>query len=130
MKPSHWPDWLVDTWAKSSIDGVEPGESLADHTRLVLERFADLVHLRPHLATYLEAPRLWHCLFWACFLHDFGKAARGFQTMLRGGEKWPRRHEVLSLAFLDWIAPAFSQAEQKWVLAAIVSHHRDAKEIT
>ena len=26
MKPSHWPDWLVNTWAKSSIDGVEPGE--------------------------------------------------------------------------------------------------------
>lgn len=130
MKPSHWPDWLADTWAKSSIDGIMPGESLANHTWLVLERFAELVRLRPRLAMYLETPHLLHCLFWACYLHDFGKAAQGFQTMVRGGEKWARRHEVLSLAFLDWIAPAFSEIEQKWLLAAIVSHHRDAKEIT
>ncbi|MFL5626918.1 MAG: CRISPR-associated helicase Cas3' [Ktedonobacteraceae bacterium] len=130
MKPSLWPDWLADTWAKSSIDKTQPGESLAEHTWLVLERLAELARLRPHLATYLDAPRLWHCLFWACFLHDFGKAAAGFQTMVRDGEKWGRRHEVLSLAFLDWITADFSQAEQQWILAAIVSHHRDANEIT
>ena len=58
MKPSLWPDWLVDSWAKSSMDRVQPGESLADHTWLVLERLADLARLRPHLATYLQAPRL------------------------------------------------------------------------
>jgi len=130
MKPSLWPDWLADTWAKSSTDRVQPGESLADHTLLVLERLAELARLRPSLATYLNAPRLWHCLFWACFLHDFGKAAAGFQAMVRSGEKWGLRHEVLSLAFLDWIAADFSQTEQQWILAAIVSHHRDAKEIT
>lgn len=130
MKPSLWPDWLAESWAKSSTVAGQPGESLADHTWLVLERLAELARLRPHLATYLEAPRLWHCLFWACFLHDFGKVASGFQTMVRSGEKWGRRHEVLSLAFLDWIIADFSQTEQKWILAAIVSHHRDAKEIT
>src|SRR2546428_8732488 len=130
MRPSLWPDWLNDTWAKSSTEKGYPGESLAQHTLFVLERLADLARLRPQLMTFLNAPRLWHCLFWACFLHDFGKAAQGFQTMLRGGERWPRRHEVLSLAFLDWIAPAFSQSEQKWILAAIISHHRDAKDIT
>ncbi len=132
MNHSRWPDWLEkEIWAKSSIDSVQPGESLAMHTRLVLERLSELAHLRPHLVAYLNAPSLWHCLFWACFLHDFGKAAPGFQAMLRpDGERWRQRHEVLSLAFLDWIAPAFSQTEQKWILAAIVSHHRDEKEIT
>src|SRR5205807_2235719 len=40
-----------------------------------------------------------------------------------------QRHEVLSLAFLDWLTPSLSKTEQKWVLAAIVSHHRDANEI-
>jgi CRISPR-associated endonuclease/helicase Cas3 len=50
--------------------------------------------------------------------------------MLRGGERWQRRHEVLSLVFLDWIAPAFSSEEQKWILAAIASHHRDQNEIS
>src|SRR5262249_19158814 len=127
---SPWPDWLANTWAKSSMTKGQPGESLAMHTQLVLERFSDLARLRPQLATYLDAPRLWHCLYWACFLHDFGKAAPGFQAMLRGGNRWERRHEVLSLAFLDWIAPAFSSVEQQWILAAIVSHHKDQEEIT
>ena len=136
MKPSLWPEWLnhdgLDLWAKSSSSaetGV-PGESLAHHTWLVLARLSELAQLRPQLTTYLNTPRLWHCLFWACFLHDFGKAATGFQTMLRHpDQKWHRRHEVLSLAFLDWIAPAFSVEEQQWMLAAIVSHHRDAQAI-
>ncbi|NTW01208.1 MAG: CRISPR-associated helicase Cas3', partial [Oscillochloris sp.] len=70
-------------------------------------------------------PRLWHCLFWACLLHDFGKAAKGFQNRLQGGPRWPHRHEVLSLTFLDWISPGLNSDEQTWVLAAIVSHHRD-----
>src|SRR6266446_6465932 len=129
MKPSLWPDWLEDIWAKSCREGEVAGESLAAHSWNVLERFAELVHLRPGLASQFDAPNMWHCLFWACFLHDFGKGAGGFQKMLRSGERWKHRHEVLSLAFLDWIAPALSQTEQKWVLAAVVSHHRDAKEI-
>jgi len=129
MKPSRWPDWLGNVWAKSPCEGEDRGESLAQHTWSVLARLADLAHLRPHLAEFLEAPGLWHCLFWTCLLHDFGKAASGFQTMLRTGERWGHRHEVVSLAFLDWIAPALSEPERSWVLAAIVSHHRDADEI-
>ena len=130
MNLSPWPDWLETTWAKSSIEEGQTGESLAKHTQYVLERFSDLVRLRPQLSTLLNVPRLWHCLFWACFLHDFGKAAHGFQSMLKEkGVRWQRRHEVLSLAFLDWIAPSFSQTEQQWLLATIVSHHRDEKDI-
>lgn len=139
MKPSPWPDWLnqapLDLWAKRGVQGADAGsqpagESLAAHTWLVLERLADLARLRPQLAVFLHTPRLWHCLFWACFLHDLGKAARGFQQMLRHPEqRWPYRHEVLSLAFLDWVAHAFSEAEQRWLTAAIVSHHKEANEI-
>ena len=129
MNPSRWPDWLNNVWAKSKQENEIAGESLAKHTWNVLERFTELTCLRPQLATHLDAPNIWHCLFWACFLHDFGKAASGFQKMLRDGQHWHYRHEVLSLAFLDWIAPNLSETEQKWVLAAIVSHHRDASEI-
>jgi len=130
MNLSPWPDWLDTTWAKSSAKEGEAGESLAKHTQHVLERLADLIRLRPHLPILFNAPRFWHCLFWACFLHDFGKAAHGFQHMVKEkGVRWQRRHEVLSLAFLDWIAPSFSQSEQHWLLATIASHHRDASEI-
>ncbi len=130
MTTLRWPDWLDDVWAKSAKKdaGGQP-ESLAQHTWYVLERLAELIRLRPDLPQTLGVPRLWHILFWAAFLHDFGKAATGFQARLRGGERWPHRHEVLSLAFLDWIADGLTSDEQPWVAAAIVSHHKDAAEI-
>lgn len=124
--PAAWPTWMEDTKAKSEKYG---GESLVQHTWDVLAKLAELRQLRPGLAQEMGVPRLWHCLFWACLLHDFGKAARGFQARLAGGPPWNQRHEVLSLAFLDWIATGLSSEEQTWVLAAIVSHHRDADYI-
>lgn len=127
MKPSIWPEWMDHLKAKSEKYG---GETLADHTWDVLAKLAELRKLRPELPELVEIPRLWHCLFWACLLHDFGKAARGFQARLAGGPRWPDRHEVLSLAFLDWIAAGLNDEEQTWVLAAIVSHHRDATYIS
>lgn len=130
MKPVCWPDWLDETWAKSAEKGAggQP-ETLAQHTWLVLERLAGFVQLRPGLPQAVGVPRLWHILFWATFLHDFGKAASGFQARLRGGERWPHRHEVLSLAFVDLISSALKPDEQAWAVAAIVSHHKDAEEI-
>lgn len=131
MTTPLWPEWLEDIlWAKS-VEKGEGGqaESLARHTWNVLEKLGEAIRLRPGLPRAIGFPSLWNCLFWACFLHDFGKAARGFQERLRGGEKWPHRHEVLSLAFLDWLAGALSDEEPRWVAAAIVSHHKDASEI-
>lgn len=131
MNPSPWPDGLEETlWAKSAEKGAggRP-ESLPRHTWSVLRRLTEFIRLRPSLPQKLGMPRLWHVLFWAAFLHDFGKSASGFQDRLRGGEPWPHRHEVLSLAFVDWVVDGLSPAEQAWLVAAIVSHHRDAEEI-
>jgi CRISPR-associated endonuclease/helicase Cas3 len=121
---------LDDIWAKSAEKGAggRP-ESLAQHTWSVLARLSDLARLRPDLPAAVGAPRLWHVLFWAAFLHDFGKAAGGFQSALRGGQRWPHRHEVLSLAFVDWVAEGLTAEEQAWLAAAIVSHHKDASQI-
>lgn len=117
-------------WAKSAQKG-EGGapESLARHTWLVLSRLADFIHLRPALPSQISVPRLWHILYWAAFLHDFGKAAAGFQSRLRGVAKWPHRHEVLSLAFVDWLTGTLNEEERLWLVSAVVSHHRDAEEI-
>lgn len=117
-------------WAKSPEKGADKRpESLARHTWDVLQRLAEFIALRPTLPQQLTSPRLWHILFWAAFLHDFGKAASGFQARLRGGDKWLYRHEVLSLAFVDWVAADWPPEETAWLVAAIVSHHKDAEEI-
>jgi CRISPR-associated endonuclease/helicase Cas3 len=82
-------------------------ETLVDHTWEVLSRLADQLRLRPTLAEALNTPRLWHWLYWGTFLHDFGKAANGFQAVMQRRERrWGFRHEVLSLAFVDWLFPA------------------------
>ncbi len=126
MKPLCWPDDLNDVYAKSPDLG---GETLAQHTWDVLYKLAELRQLRPTLPALIKIPRLWHYLFWTCLLHDFGKAAPGFQKMLQGAGRWRERHEVLSLAFFDWIAAGLTTDEQDWIVAAIVSHHRDAQKI-
>jgi len=126
--PSHL-DYLLAKSAEKGAGGKP--ETLAEHTYGVLEKLAANIRLRPSLAEQIGVPRLWHVLFWAVFLHDFGKSAKGFQARLKSKDapKWTHRHEVLSLAFVDWIASAFDNEEQRWLVAAIVSHHRDAPEI-
>ena len=135
MQPSienvPYPDWLNNVWAKSAElgEGGQP-ETLARHTWHVLSRLAEFIRLRPNLPTQLNVPRLWHILFWSAFLHDFGKAVEGFQTQLRpDGQRWGHRHEVFSLAFVDWVAGGLSTEEQQWLVASIVSHHQDFDEI-
>ena len=130
-QPSTIPDWLDSVWAKSADlgEGGQP-ETLAQHTWNVLSRLAEFIRLRPNLPQQLDMPRLWHILYWSAFLHDFGKALDGFQAQLRSdGTSWGHRHEVFSLAFVDWVIDSLSTEEQRWLVASIVSHHKDSEEI-
>jgi CRISPR-associated endonuclease/helicase Cas3 len=125
-----WPSGLDRVWAKSPSDRGQSGETLVHHTWEVLQRCAALTRLRPTLPDEVGVPRLWHLLAWAAFLHDWGKIARGFQAMLRpGGPRWPHRHEVLSLLWLDWVVVSLSEAEATWMAATVASHHKDAEEL-
>lgn len=134
-RPTPYPDWLEHVWAKSPEkgEGGEP-ESLAAHTWLVLLRFAELVRLRPTLPKDLGREDFWHLLYWAIFLHDFGKAHPSFQGVLRKDKNakaiWgAHRHEVLSLPFLAWFVDEFQDDQTLWLIAAIVSHHREPKDL-
>lgn len=119
------PDYLAGIRAKSPSHG---GETLYEHTWHVVSRFADQARLRSSIAHQIGNPRLWHQLYWACFLHDFGKVAGGFQRMLAtdGKERYIYRHEVGSLAFLGWLFPDPNSDDYRWIVAAIASHHKDA----
>ncbi len=121
---------LQRIWAKSPDREGEAGQSLTDHTWHTLSRLRELAEMRPDLPALCGQPRLWHLLFWAAFLHDWGKAAHGFQKVLRGkGSRWNYRHEVLSLAFLKWIAQDLDPAESTFLAAAIVTHHKDFADL-
>ncbi len=100
---------------------ARPHESLADHTRAVVEGVRALAQLRPLPAH----PHLYERLIAAAWLHDSGKLSAGFQRGLgRPGKNWGLRHEVLSLAFLPWLE--LPDGDRPWVIAAIATHHRDA----
>ncbi len=125
--PQRLPVGMEDRLLAKSPD--RGGETLARHTWDVLARLSDQVRLRPALPVQLGEPRLWTRLYWAAFLHDFGKAASGFQQVLRGEiPRWPYRHEVLSLAFIEWV---FSPRHPDYapVVAAVASHHKDFDRI-
>ncbi len=103
---------------------ARPGEKLTDHALRTVERVRSLERLRP----LPEYPRLWERLRWAALLHDGGKLAAGFQRSLRSRRhRWGLRHEVLSLAFIDWFP--FQPDDRRWIIAAIATHHRDAERI-
>lgn len=124
------PFWMDDAglMAKSAEFG---GETLTQHTWRVLERLSDQVKLRLNLPEYC-GERFWSRMYWGCFLHDFGKAANGFQAILRGEDhSWKthrHRHEVLSLGFVDWLFPK-GHIDREWVIGIIASHHKDAEAI-
>jgi CRISPR-associated endonuclease/helicase Cas3 len=124
----HAPSWMDDLKAKSPDMG---GQTLAQHTWDVLARMADQRRLHVHLSAQISE-KLWTQAFWAAFLHDFGKAAAGFQQVLAGHKgPWSQarhRHEVLSLAFVDWLFPR-SHPDRANILAMIVCHHKDRKVI-
>ena len=122
-----------DIWAKSSPDADLPpgqprrrGESLDSHSCRAVGKLVELYKRTPDLHLWVEEPRFWHRTFWATFLHDFGKAATGWQAYIQTGKVWgSHRHEVLSLAFLPWVA-AVDASDYAWIAAAIASHHKDA----
>lgn len=127
IPPNLNPKFLSHLLAKSADNG---GDTLAQHTWAVLARLADQYRLRPTLAQDWHTPRLWHQLYWACFLHDFGKAAQDFQARLKPNapnNAWSEgrhRHEVLSLAFLDGVFPK-KHPDRILVLGVIGAHHKD-----
>ncbi|MCL4252346.1 MAG: CRISPR-associated endonuclease Cas3'', partial [Anaerolineae bacterium] len=104
------------------------GQTLVQHTLEVIERLVDQRRLHPAWDDKL----FWARMFWGCLLHDFGKAADGFQDVLRGKKgQWSQekhRHEVLSLGFVDWLFPK-GHPDRTFIIGVIIAHHKDAERI-
>ncbi len=121
---------LANLWAKSPTPSESTGETLLEHTAAVLSRLERLFDILPGLAARVGDDRLWHRAALSCVLHDFGKAATGFQRVLKErGARWNHRHEVLSLAFIEYALSDDSNDDLPWVAAGVVSHHKDFARI-
>lgn len=118
---------LAHLWAKSPRPPSPTGESLTAHTAEVLDRLAAWRGRHPRLGQLCHRADIWSLAAWAALLHDLGKAAGGFQAMLRGGAPFDHRHEVLSLVFVGWLA--VDEESRGLIAAAVATHHRDLDEI-
>jgi len=119
-------------WAKSPRNGEPVGESLAEHTLWVLRNLRDFTRRAPQLPHLCGKDNLFDLAALAVVLHDSGKAAAGFQAMLRDGPRAEFRHEVLSLALLPWVfgeSVSSPNEDMLWVGSTIVTHHKNWDKI-
>lgn len=126
-------DQLERLWAKSPKRGEPEGERLTTHlakaeaaSRVVERRIGPLAVVR-------DPRRFWRWARLAALLHDAGKAAGGFQVMVRNpafaddgalGSTWGQRHEVLSLGFVALVCAGLDQDDLLWIATGVVTHHR------
>lgn len=117
-------DALAHVWAKSRGEGEPEGERLTAHTAQLLARLAGLRDRNPTLGERVGRPDLYDLAAWAVVLHDVGKAARGFQLMVRDGPRFGHRHEVLSLALVGKLD--LDDEALGLVAAGVGTHHKPA----
>lgn len=103
----------------------DPPETLREHTENCLAVYNSLRKTMPFLAEIAGESDFFTHLFYAVALHDFGKAAIGFQNQLTHRTRWNYRHEILSAGFVVGIesTPKAKQA----IALAILTHHKDIK---
>ena len=105
----------------------DPPETLREHTENCLAVYNSLRERMPFLAEIAKDPDFFQHLFYAVALHDFGKAATGFQKQLTGGTRWNYRHEILSAGFV--VNLQFSQQAKQAIALAILTHHKDIETL-
>ena len=132
IQQPNWNQW----WAKGPRDNQTEGESLAAHTQHVINGVRALHDRNTQLAQAASEPQFWHQMLLAAGLHDLGKTAPGFQLQLREkNRRFGHRHEILSLAWLDWALGCESKetkgqaSAHRNIACAIASHHRDYSSI-
>lgn len=116
---------LADLRAKSRP--VHDPERLTTHLRAVHDAVDQIEARIAASGAIATRPGFWTAVRRAALLHDAGKIAEGFQRQVEpGGTVWGERHEVLSLAYVDLVAPAagWSDAERLMIGTLVASHHR------
>ncbi len=101
----------------------DPQETLLEHTENCLAIYESLRVRMPFLAEVAQVPDFFGHLFYAIALHDFGKAATGFQQQLTENKRWNYRHEILSAGFV--VGLQLSREAKEAIGLTILTHHKD-----
>ena len=102
-------------------------ETLLEHTENCLAVYDSLRERMPFLTDVAKNPDFFEHLFYAVALHDFGKAAVGFQKQLTDGTRWNYRHEILSTGFV--VTLKLPQEARQAIALAIITHHKDIETL-
>lgn len=102
-------------------------ETLCKHTKNCLAVYNSLRERMPFLADVAKNPDFFEHLFYAVALHDFGKAATGFQKQLHENIRWNYRHEILSTGFV--VTLQTSDEAKQAIALAILTHHKDSETL-
>ena len=105
----------------------DPRENLQEHTENCLAVYDSLRQRMPFLAEVAKEPDFFEHLFYAVALHDFGKAATGFQRQLNENIRWGFRHEILSTGFV--VTLQFPKDIKQAIALAILTHHKDIETL-
>lgn len=106
---------------------AKPDEPLIEHTENALKVFSSLREGYSEIPSLCGIPQFWDDLFFAVFLHDFGKGASGFQEELKTDKTWNYRHEILSAGFISAID--LPEKDKMAIALAIITHHKDINEL-
>ena len=104
-----------------------PEETLLEHTENCLAVYNSLCERMPFLADVAKNTDFFEHLFYAVALHDFGKAATGFQKQLTDRKRWNYRHEILSGGFA--VNLQYPKEIKQGIALAILTHHKDIKTL-
>jgi len=108
---------------------AKDNESLMQHTENTLKVLKSIKNSYPNIPEICGVPDFWEHLFYSLFLHDFGKAATGFQDMLNGGKPWGYRHEILSACFIKSLKDIYPLNTIDAIGLCIITHHKDIDKL-
>lgn len=100
----------------------DPPIGLYDHLFDVCRQGAEFQKLWQQRWPLQDSVNLDRVIAYSALLHDFGKVHPAFQSMLQAGPVFHNRHEILSLAFIDWLS--VPEEELPWLQSAVATHHR------
>ncbi|MGQ9608832.1 MAG: CRISPR-associated helicase Cas3' [bacterium] len=106
---------------------INPDETLEEHIEKCLAVFDSMRRIMPFLLEISKNEDFFDHLFYAIVLHDFGKAADGFQRQLTEGKKWGYRHEIISSGFVSGLN--LSNLAKQAIGLVILTHHKDIRVI-